>query len=78
MLRHRLLRALLVVLATLTAELALWKYFVARSYWHELFLPVAAIVALLGAVLLWRALRPRSTYDRRDHDRRRIIRRFLP
>jgi hypothetical protein len=77
-LRHRLLRALLVVLVTLAVELALWYYFVTRSYWRELFLPVAGIVALLGIVLLWRALRPRSPYDRRDHDRRRIIRRFLP
>ena len=76
--RHRLLRALLVVLVTFAAELALWNYFVARSYWREFFLPVAGIVALLGVVLLWRAMRPRSPHDRRDRDRRRAIRRFLP
>jgi hypothetical protein len=77
-LRQRLLRALLVVLVTLAVELALWYWFVARSYWRELFLPVAGVVALLGAIALWRALRPRSLFDRRYGDRRRSIRRFLP
>lgn len=77
MLRHRLLRALLVVLVTLAVELTIWYWFVRRSYWRELFLPVAAAVALLGLAALLRAARTRTLVDRREHERRRGIRRFL-
>ena len=70
MLHNRLLRALLVVVVTAGVELVLWELFVTRSYWRELFLPIAALTALVGLVALWRTVRPRSLTDRRDGDRR--------
>ena len=77
MLRNRLLRALLVVVVTIAVELVIWELFVTRSYWGELFRPVAGFAALLGAFAFWRALRPRSGLDRRDGDRRLGRRRKL-
>jgi hypothetical protein len=74
-LQSRLLRALLVVTVTVAVELVLWQLFVRRSYWRELFLPVAGGVALIAAFALWRVLRPRSREDRRDGDRRLAKRR---
>lgn len=68
--RYRLLSALIVVVVTLAVELVLWELFVKRSYWRELFLPVAGITALIGAFALWRTMRPRTRLDRRDGDRR--------
>ena len=73
--QSRLLRALLVVVTTAAVELVLWQLFVMRSYWREIFLPVAGAVALIGAFVLWRAVRPRSSEDRRDGDRRLADRR---
>ena len=70
MLHNRLLRALLVVVVTAAVELVIWELFVTRSYWRELFLPVAALTALVGLFALWRAVRPRSLVDRRDGERR--------
>lgn len=76
--QSRLLRALLIFAATVAVELVLWQLFVTRSYWREIFLPVAGAVALIGALVLWRAVRPRSNADRRDGERRLAKRRIDP
>lgn len=72
--RARLPHALGIVVAAAIVEALLYRFFLESSYYHEMFVPVAALVVLMALAALWRALRPRDG-DRRDHDRRHTDRR---
>ena len=72
--RARLVRVLGVLVVFTLIELALWRFFLASSYYRVLFQPVALLVGLAGLAMLWRALRPRGA-ERREHERRHETRR---
>ena len=72
--RSRLQRALVVLVLAAVVEFALWRFFLVSSYYEQLFLPLALLVALVFLLALWRALKPRAS-ERRAADRRRAERR---
>ena len=74
----RLRHAIGVLAIAAVVELALWRFFLRSSYYHEIFMPVAGLVLLLASYLLWKTLRPRTGHERREDERRHVERRKTP
>ena len=71
----RLRHTLGVLAIVVVVELALWRFFLRSSYYREIFTPIAGLVLLLAAWLIWKTMRPRTGEERREDDRRHEERR---